>query len=257
MSIEKLKEKYISAQWLDFVQQAIVQIDLAREIYCKNKDSERHRNGRRKAIAPIENTHASISIILLNSAIEGLCNAQAFWAKQKNFNQWDSLSNKLKKIIPNIDNNLLNALLEFDFIRNTIVHGYIWIKLRRYKKDFSFKYVKSYLWRPFKNNKNFKNLVNWTERRTKNYKFSIIPTEINFVDALMGLSITSKITGFFGWNNHIKIHNLKRIGFSEQTSAISLKDSPDNLLDWLEYFKGFLSNYDKKILENLLKNIRF
>ena len=58
----------------------------------------------------------------------------------------------------------------------------------------------------------------------------------------MGLSITSKITGFFGL---------------EEISIIPLKDGPNNLLDCLEFFKGFLSNYDKKILENLLKSIQF
>jgi len=255
MSIEEIRQKYISVQWLNFIKQAIVHIDLAREIYSKNKNSERHKDGRRKAISLIENTHASISIILLNTAIESLCNAQAFWVKQRNFNQWDRLDIKLKTLLPATRDNFVKALLEFDFIRNIIIHAYIWIKLRRYKDDFSFKYVKSYLWHPFQNNERFEDLVNWTERRTKHCRFSIIPTEINFVDSLMGLIITSKITGFFGWNNHIIINNLKQMRFSEETSLIPLKESPRNFLEWLEYFKKFLNNYDKKILENLINLI--
>jgi hypothetical protein len=71
----------------------------------------------------------------------------------------------------------------------------------------------------------------------------------------MGLIITSKITGFFGWNNHIIINNLKQMRFSEETLLIPLKDSPRNFLEWLEYFKKFLNNYDKKILENLINLI--
>jgi hypothetical protein len=252
---ENIKEKFISTQWSSFIEQSIVQIDLAREIYYKKKDSERHRNKRRKAISLEENIPASISLMLLNSAIEGLCNAQAFWEKEEKYNQWDPLLNKLKKLILNINSNLSDAVSEFDFVRNIIVHGYVWIKLRRYKGDFSFKYVKSYLWEPFKDNKKIQDIVDWRGRRTKNYKFSIIPTEINFLDALMALVITSEVIKLFGWDKHIRIYSSKQMGFSKDTSAIPSSDNFCRLEHWINYFKAFLSEYDKKNLDYLSNGI--
>ncbi len=256
--IENLKEKYISAQWGLFLESAVVNLDLAREIYQKNKNNEKFKNGRRKSIAIRENIPASISIVLFTSSLEGIANAHAFYKQNKNFNQFDDLVDRLSLVL-NLSGNLKNAIKELSITRDGIIHGYIWIKSRRYKSDYSIRFVKSYLWKPFKLNlrSKFKTFVDWKNRTTKHFKFSVIPTDINFVDALLGLTITKKVLDLLGWGNkYPRIYNLKEMGFSKETTKIPLSDNFCTLDDWINYFAKYLEHrYDKSIFEYLQQSL--
>jgi hypothetical protein len=270
INLNDQKLKYISAQWGFFINQSIIHLDLAREIYCKRIKENNNRSSK-KFIPEPENLHSSISIILLNTSLEGMSNSLAFWFKCKNYNQWDSLPDKIQNIVlyklckinntsknflKNNYKNLINAVEEFSLTRNSIIHGHIWIQLAKYNNDFSFKYIKSYLWKPFKNYLKIRkqNLIDWKSRKTKNYKFSIIPTEINFLDGLMGFCVTFKILEFLGYENTKFTTSFWFYHtFSKETFGFAKKYH--TLSDWFNYFAKFLHRKDKKLLNYLLNSI--
>lgn len=256
MPITKVKDNFLSAQWGSFLEEAVIHQDHAREIYEKNINDERSRNGRRKAIAIAENIPASISLILIVTALDGAINTTSFRKKISDYNQWDSLSKKVVSLTSQPGTGKLKQILnELTFARDSIIHGWVWQKTRRFNDDFSTKFIRSYLWKPYRirPGKKFKSIVNFCNRTTDKIKLSIIPTDINFVDSLISLIIVEKIIDLLGYKNIVpRLYTSKNRGFTQKTAQITPDNNFCTLESWINYFEKSLDQkHDKKILENL------
>jgi len=255
MSITEVKDQFISAQWGSFLEESIIHLDQAREIYVMNKSEENGRSGsgRRKAIAIAENIPASVSITLAVTALEGATNTAAYWKKIAEFNQWLFLTKRIKSFV-SLANNLEQAVVEISVVRDCIIHGWIWQKSRRFAEDYTTKFIKSYLWKPFKANqrKKFDNFVNLPKRSTSQFSFSIIPIDVNFIDGLMTLLVVEKILEIFGYKDKVlRLYTAKNCGFSKQTAEIPADNNFCTLEDWIKYFAKELEANDKKTFDFL------
>lgn len=255
MSITEVKDQFISAQWGSFLEESIIHLDQAREVYVKNKNevAGRFRNGRRRAIAIAENIPASITIILAATGLEGITNTVAYRRKISGYNQWEILIERIKSLV-SLSASLEQAVIETTVARDCIIHGWVWQKSRRYNEDFTTKFIRSYLWKPYKTNpgRKFRSFVNLEERSTNQFGFSIIPTDINFLDGLMSLLVTEKILELFGYKGKVpRLYTTKNRGFSEQTSKIPADNNFSTLEDWIGYFVKELEINDKKVFDFL------
>jgi hypothetical protein len=259
MSITEIKDQFISAQWGSFLEESIIHLDQSREVYVKNKNevNSRFRNGRRKAIAIAENIPASIALTLAVISLEGLANTTAYRRKIKNYNQWDSLTKRIASIV-SLSVDQKQAVDELSMGRDCIVHGWVWQKTRRYKEDFSTKFIKSYLWKPYRitPGRKFRNLVDLNNRATTKFRLSIIPIDINFLDGLMSLSVVEKILDLFGYRGIVpRLYTTKNRGFSRETAEIPADNNFCTLQDWIGYFYKILEANDRKVFDFLTSQL--
>lgn len=255
----KLIEKYISSQWGDFLELALLEIDKAFRVYKLNSlTTERNRFNERKVIAPSESAHSAFAIVSIAIALESFVSYRAFNERLDDFDSFQELALKLDKF--NIHSTeILAAVRELTVCRDSIVHGHIWIK-HRVSNNYTFKIeeIRSYLWSPFKNKrKKYIQNVNWTKRETKDIKLKIIPLDVSYIDCVKALKILTIIMEFILESASIQwrppIFPYERDGFSSETAqALREQHHPS---DWLSYYENNLIEVDKNKVIEIFNNI--
>lgn len=245
--MNKIK-RYHSSVWGAFLENATLQLDKALPVYEKNQANERDRNKRRKLVAVSENEPSCVAVVNCCIAIESFANSMAYSQNLTIYSPLDELPKKLQKI-GLTDMNKLTAVRELTICRDSIVHGHIWTKIRSSDQDYNLKQVRSYLWKPFKKSLKKKYLMNVdiAKRTTNVYRFSIIPIDVSYVDAVKAFQVLiSVMEDIFTKNNIIwrpTLYPHRQEGYSEATfQALNKKTTPE---EWLKYFMGKLSTKDK------------
>lgn len=243
----KRVERYHSSVWGAFLDNATLQLDKTRPVYRKNSESDRDRNKRRKLIAPAESESSCLVVVDCCVALECFANSMAYWQKVTSFSPWNDLPTKLQKIGLK-DINKVECIRELTVCRDSVVHGHIWTKMRSSDVNYNLKQVRSYLWKPFRQSlkKKYIKNVDWENRITKIYKFSIIPIDISYVDGVKAFQILiSVMEDIFekmnmAWRPSLYPH--KANGYSEDTfQALHEKTLPE---EWMKYFVDQLSDKD-------------
>lgn len=257
----KLTEKYISSQWGDFLELALLQMDKSLQVYKVNSiSSERNIFRERKVIAPAESAHSVFAIVSLTTAIESFVGNRAYHQKLNNFDTFEDLASKLEKLKIN-SLSMLTSVKELTVCRDSIIHGHLWLKHRTSDRDtFKINEIRSYLWSPFKGHlrKKYRENVNWTRRETKQFHFKIIPLDVSYLDCVKALKIMVSIMEHIFEDANITwrppVFPYTQDGFSKETTeALRSKHYPVN---WLEFYENNLAEKDKHKYVELFKQFR-
>ena len=254
------KEKLITAQSSSFIRQGVQHMVHAKKVYDKNIV--------RQPIAELENFNASEAIVDFLIFLESHFNRIGYFKRKsaKTF-QYDgvndSLETKIARILPRCPRSLIEALEELKQTRHAIIHAHLWTEERTYDKDYELIQIifrQSAIIPRFRTR--FKHLVDFSTFRTKKCYFNIIPTMVNFIDALKTLLLTEKIVNTLQ-EKYGRLNVMTYLGplhlFDESSrkylDSLSFKVRYGTLEEWIRVFSIKIHKVDNRGLGDFTKFI--
>lgn len=165
------------------------------DTYAKNCKGQRNSVGHRNLIAFRENRHAASVMLNAYTALEFLLTTESFHQKLNDFDSDDNAVHKAKKVGITSEA-LLNAIEEFSIPRDTLSHAHLWKTQRIWDEtDYTIVKVTDEMWEEFskKLRNKFSSNVDIKNGVTKNYKFSIIPDKIDFLDVVKSIYLVNLV----------------------------------------------------------------
>lgn len=254
------KEKLITAQSSSFIEQGLEHMVRAKKVYDKNKT--------RQPIAELENFNASEAIIDFLIFLESHFNRIGYFKSEKDtsfkyYGVNDLLETKMTKILSKCPSNLKETMEDVKQIRNAIIHAHIWIEERSYTEDYKLIesiFRRSAIFAEFR--QRFEDLVDFQTLRTKKCSFNIIPTKVDFIDALQTLMLTEKIVDnlqeeygkLHVMSYMAPLHPLDKVS-KEYAESLSFRFHYGSLQEWIALFSKVIHETNKRQIEDFRKFI--